>query len=221
MTEGIACHRNLSQDWSLEKNGFQPLWRFHKYFKEKCSLLQITGMLLITEATIPRVLWWALWASDSILEKSIFVLHPIFSSPCVSQLVGGLLLLVLKFPPVRPLPERKHWPCWPQFKNFWPLPKQRFFYSVSKIEEYELGRNPQTLVFLRWEWEKGPLSLPASLHLCPADWCACRETFPAPDNLSEMKEKGSGHFYFIFIYFFSFPHRSHLKQLYWAIIHIP
>lgn len=50
------------------------------------------------------------WASDSILEKSIFVSHPIFSSQCVSQLVGGLLLSVFKFFPVWPSPERKHWP---------------------------------------------------------------------------------------------------------------
>lgn len=187
-----ACHSTKG----LRKGFSAPFGAFHKYFKEKCSLLQIIGMLFITEAAIPRVLWWALWASDSILEKSISILHPIFSSPCVSQLVGGLLLLVLKYPPVQPLPERKHWPFWPQFKKFDPS-ISGFFYSVSKIEEYELGGNPQTkLGVFEVRMRKGA-SFPSYLspHLHPADWLACKGTFPAPDNLSEMKEKGSSHFY--------------------------
>lgn len=86
----------------LEETIFSPFWHFHEYFKETCLLLQIASMLQ------PFLEFSGEPLGIHEKKKSISILHPIFSSQCVSQLVGGLLLLVLKFSPVRPLPERQH-----------------------------------------------------------------------------------------------------------------
>lgn len=36
----------------LEKTVFSPFWHCHEFFREKCSLLGIAHVLLITKATI-------------------------------------------------------------------------------------------------------------------------------------------------------------------------
>ena len=136
----------------------------------------------MTETAIPSAFSWALCASDSILEKSISILHPIFSSHCVSQLWVVCYCWFLNFPQCGPRLKENTDPLGHNLKNFDLSSRISGSFFLFSSWEWEICTRweSQNKAWCFWGWNEGRrhfFPFPFSHHLCPTNCLSLRGRF--------------------------------------------